>query len=71
MGSFCKYCNEKIYWHIGHKRPFQDPDGQTTHICKQFPANGKINDHKLLTETITRVSELERKVEEISRRLNL
>jgi len=53
------YCGTKIYWHRINGKPkiFEDKDGTIAHVCN--PLTDKKNDHKLITSTITRVSQSE------------
>ena len=57
--SHCKYCGKEIHWHRvdGKPKAFEDKDGTVFHHCSPFPE--KNSDHKLLTSTITRVSNSE------------
>ncbi len=63
MKKQCYSCDDKIFLlkdKEGRWRPFNGPEGNILHKCKS-----KKYDYNLLRETISRVSALERNLEEI------
>ncbi len=63
--SRCSPCGKEIHWRRVNGKPkiFEDKDGTIRHVCNPLP--DKNNDHKLLANTITRVSELETSLEQL------
>lgn len=63
--STCGHCETKIHWHRVNGKPkiFEDKDGTILHVCTPLP--DKNIDHRLLANTITRVSELETSLEQL------
>ena len=65
----CKFCGIEIFWNDidGKMIPFEDQNGTIFHRCpklkKQYVEPNL--DHILLTQTITRVSQLEHMMEQI------
>jgi len=70
--SICKYCLLEIFWKDvnGKMLPFEDLGNTILHNCPKLKQN-KTNhddDHLLLTKTITRLSALEREVDQLKKK---
>ena len=71
MQKQCKYCKKLIYllqMNDGSWKAFDDETATIAHKCTEYEKNKSktpSNDHTLLTETITRVSQVEIKLEQI------
>lgn len=71
MQKECKGCKKLIYilkLNDGSWKPFEDESASTPHRCVEYlnlKSKIPLNDHVLLTETITRVSQAEYKLEQI------
>jgi len=71
--SRCKFCPLEIFWkeNNGKMLPFEDSTTTVIHKCPNLHQNKLIvnDDHLLLTQTISRVSALERTVIELEKKL--
>ena len=71
MEKQCEGCQKSIYIlqiNDGSWKPFEDESASTPHRCIEYlnlKSKIPLNDHVLLTETITRVSQVEYKLEQI------
>jgi len=67
----CEGCQKLIYilkMDNGTWKAFEDKSATTVHKCPEYvalKAKTPSNDHVLLTETVTRVSQIEHKLEQI------
>jgi len=71
MPKQCKACKKLIYIlqiNDGSWKAFEDSSGTVHHKCAEYVnlvSKTSSNDHVLLTETITRVSQIEHELEQI------
>ena len=71
--TICKFCGLKIFFVNVNGKPvqFEDEGGTVYHNCPKLKKQNRHqnDDHLLLTQTITRLSQLESIVSELKRKL--
>jgi hypothetical protein len=74
VSRICRFCPKEIWSNTinGHIVYFEDAVKTVPHIHAYMSRNGECaKDHVLLTQTITRVSDLERQIETIRQKLSV
>lgn len=72
MRSVCRYCKTSIHWSKinGISRPFEDSIFTIPHKCPNIPKRNDHSEHVMLTQAISRISELERQVSQLQQKVN-
>jgi len=69
MSFPCHFCSVKLYPSKDGSKKFYEDESQTVvHVCPKLNQKkdySKLDEHRLLTSTITRVSQLEHMMEQI------
>ena len=71
MQKACKWCQKSInilQTNDGSWKAFEDASASVAHKCPEYvdlKSKTPLNDHVLLTKTVTRVSQVEYKIEQI------
>ena len=74
MSFPCHFCSVKLYPSKDGSKKFYEDESQTVvHVCPKLNQKkdySKLDEHRLLTSTITRVSKLEQVVDDLKKKFD-